>query len=288
LRESKWNRDCFTLLDKDYDQLKRVYGASMRQIGLYHKVAVMSFRRGGPNKKHELLRKFKQVLEANYGYDYSHFQSSFENSLFQFGSSDAAFAFETKNGDMASCATEAETKDYKSFDMAVNWYMEWLVVLHFIATHGGVLAVFDFDGEGAMSSSPNPAMELALLYQIFGEDLKETKEIRDNIQLVVITNSDLTSGVTIDRMVEQKLQNQQKQRELFKEAHTKCSRMLHGANAATYLRQWIADFAQFKNTSEVAYLQAALKRCANFSERTGYGEIDVEQWRKARATSEVA
>merc|ERR1711865_1113150 len=130
-----------------------------------------------------------------------------------------------------------------------------------------------------MGSSPNCAMELALLFQIFGEELDETAEMRENIKLIVITESDATSGVTIDNMVEAKLQDQQKQLSLSRAAHAKCSRVLHDARASTYLRQWIDDFAQFKRPDEVAYLQAALNRAANFGERTGNGECDIAQWR---------
>jgi hypothetical protein len=130
-------------------------------------------------------------------------------------------------------------------------------------------------------------MELALLYQIFGDDLEETEAIRGNIKLVVVTASDITSGVTIDRIVEQKLQNQPLQRRLFQVAHAKCSRVLYDASATKYLRQWVADFAQFKNKpSEVMYLQAALQRCAKFNERISYGGIDVKQWRAQHQNNE--
>ena len=273
-----WDRDCFTVQHKDRVELERVYEATMSKMRHYRNAGVTSFRRGGQNEKHQLLHKFERVLKTKHDRDYIHFQSSFENTLFAFEPRDEAFAFDTKNGKMA-CLTEMDTEQYKSYNMAVNWYIEWLVVLDHIAIQGGMLVLFDLEGVGAMGSSPNCAMELALLFQIFGEELEETAEMRENIKLIVITESDATSGVTIDNMVEAKLQDQQKQLSLFRAAHAKCSRVLHDARASTYLRQWIDDFAQFKSPGEVEYLKAALNRAVNFGERTGSGECDIAQWR---------
>ena len=177
------------------------------------------------------------------------------------------------------------------------WYIEWLAVLHHIATNGGLLLLFDLQGEGAMSTSPNCVMELALLYQLFGEDLDDTEEMRNRIQLVVITDDDLGDGVDLAKRIEEKLaKGQKKQLELFKQAYEKCSKVLEDARATKYLGRWIRDFAKVVGTeqkkvygkvkvatvSKVAYLQKAFLRLLNDRQLREYLE-DVmadEEWVK--------
>jgi len=148
-------------------QLEKVYRATIDKLRNFDhgRAALTSFRRRGPNEFHDLLHRADAILKTMkvLKIAYSHYQSGHENTMFGFGPSTASFAAGGK-----ACATEADTDAYKSLNMREYWYIEWLAVLHHIATNGGLLLLFDLQGEGAMSTSPNCVMELALLYQLFG------------------------------------------------------------------------------------------------------------------------
>jgi hypothetical protein len=281
LEPEKWSRECFTQKEKNASQLKALYDASMAKISKYNNIVLTSFRRGGPNKHHELNHKVNKILRTKFGADYVHYQSGEENTLFGFGPSTADFAIQTSAGKRA-CKTKQETEEYTSFNMRVNWYIEWLVVLCHIVTHGGTLVLFDLKGDGAMASSPNCAMELALMYQLFGQfglDRRYSEgrqNIRNKIRLVVIRDCDLEGDDPDDAklaaIIEAKLgQNSQccfsgqdseqgKQADLFNEAHAKCARVLQDARATEFLRNWIGDFGKFTGGEGVSDLQNAIER----------------------------
>lgn len=245
-----WARECFTNARKQLTQLEKVYRATIDKLRNYDhgRAALTSFRRRGPNEFHGLLHRADAILKTMkvLKIAYSHYQSGHENTLFGFGPSTASFAAGGK-----ACPTEADSEAYKNLNMKEYWYIEWLTVLHHIAMNGGLLLLFDLQGEGAMSTSPNCVMELALLYQLFGEDLDDTREMRDRIQLVVITDDDLGDGVDLAKRIEQKLDNGQKrQLKLFKQAYEKCSKVLEDARATKYLGRWIRDFAKVAGTEK--------------------------------------
>ena len=114
-------------------------------------LVLTSFRRGGPNSTHDLLHAIDQTLthDARFNSSYVHYQSGHENTLFNFV--------------QGQCPTEDETCAYVGFNMKLNWYIEWLALLAFIAENGGNLLVLDFGGGATLSTSPNCAMELGLV-----------------------------------------------------------------------------------------------------------------------------
>jgi hypothetical protein len=145
-----WSRECFSKANKDLHHLKCVYEASQRQLQKRSQdgdVALASFRRGGCNRHHQLLHEVDDILtkqtvneeqfEATAA-GYTHYQSGHENTLFGFVQSEEYFAIETSAGKRA-CDTEEATEEYKDLNMPIHWYIEWLVVLHYIYTHGGLL-----------------------------------------------------------------------------------------------------------------------------------------------------
>jgi hypothetical protein len=71
------------------------------QVAQGSRIAVTSFRKGGPNAKHELLHRVKSCLAlwppaTDHPVGYVHFQSGFENSLFGWknGSGECAYGVE--------------------------------------------------------------------------------------------------------------------------------------------------------------------------------------------------
>lgn len=173
--------------------------------------------------------------------------------------------------------------------MRVNWYIEWLDVLDDIAQNGGVLVLFDLEGKASMRSSPNCAMELALLYQLFGEKVDDQKlsTMRKKIRLVVLTEADI-GAEDLEEVIQRKLGPQQKQQEkLFKEAYEKCREVLSEARAAKYLGQWIDDFMKVAGTetsrdydgtygqkvSKVRYLQQAFYRLLDDAQLAEYLQL---------------
>jgi hypothetical protein len=278
-----WGRECFTEVDKALHQLQVVFNASHQRLqeickgggnggaglemsnplfGSSQKnqdagqVALTSFRRGGRNKEHGLLHDVEDILKGSHGVSYVHYQSGHENSLFGFGPSDASFAFQTSAGSRA-CKTEQQTKDYSKLGMRTNWYIEWLAVLHHIFINGGILVLFDLDGDEAMATSPNCAMEITLLYQLFGGINKP-----QNIRVVVIDSNDLKNNKgSLDEIVRIKLTGKQSvQHELFTKAYQKCRRVLQDPRATTSLIRWIRDFAAVVGSQEAGYLLKASLR----------------------------
>jgi hypothetical protein len=228
----------------------RRLGQGNKQEGKAVGLVLTSFRRGGPNDTHDLLKAIDQTLcsDSRFNSQYVHYQSGHENTLFNF-----------KQG---HCPTEEETRAYFGFNMGVNWYIEWLGLLEFIAENGGDLLVFDLGGGATLSTSPNCAMELGLLYQIFGDDIEDTREIRDKIKLMVLTDSDLdlkAGDITISDLLHRKREDQAGQRRLFRMAYEKCSDLLEAGEALPILGRWINDFRSVAENS-VAYLERAFFR----------------------------
>ena len=126
--------------------------------------------------------------------------------------------------------------------------------------------MFDLEGQASMKSSPNCAMELALLYQLFGEKLEDDYEheaMRKNIQLVVLTDADIGDAdprcpgspragdpAALAKTIQQKLGNQQDQAKLFLAAYEKCAAVLNEACATKFMEQWIEDFATVVGTEK--------------------------------------
>ena len=151
--------------------------------------------------------------------------------------------------------------------------------------------MFDLEGQASMKSSPNCAMELALLYQLFGEKLTDDKEheaMRKNIQLVVLTEADIGDAdpAALAKTLQQKLANQGEQATLFKAAYEKCATVLNEARATKYLGQWIEDFANVVGTetsrrystrgmevSKVRYLQQAFHRLLDDAQLSEYLDL---------------
>ena len=118
-------------------------------------IAVTSFRKGGQNAKHALLKQVEESLKMHAPVpdrkvDYVHYQSSYENSLFGYSYDE----HKDKNLDVADGLT------YKDLNMREYWFVEWLEVVIQCYMGGGYLIIFDLAGDAAMSTSVNCAMEL--------------------------------------------------------------------------------------------------------------------------------
>jgi hypothetical protein len=101
----------------------------------------------------------------------------------------------------------------------------------FVAQNGGILALFDLNGDAAMETSPNCAMEFGLLYQLFGVDLRQTQQYRNRVKLVVLKDGDVgdgSDGGLIAAEIARKLKDPAEQSKLFQAAYEKqvqtCSR----------------------------------------------------------------
>ena len=128
-----------------------------------------------------------------------------------------------------------------------NRYIEWLALFDFVAQNGGILALFDLDGKAAMETSPNCAMELGLLYQLFGVDLHQTRQYRNRVQLVVLKDEDVGDGSDeglIAAAIARKLEDPIEQSMLFQAAYEKCKPVLEEAQGVQLLGRWIEDFVK--------------------------------------------
>ena len=72
---------------KDVGQLKRVLQQTIAALECKlgqndGQIAVSSFRRGGCNREHAHLHQLDSVLRESFGCSYTHYQSGYENSLF--------------------------------------------------------------------------------------------------------------------------------------------------------------------------------------------------------------
>ena len=165
-----------------------------------------------------------------------------------------------------------------------NRYIEWLALFDFVAQNGGILALFDLDGDAAMETSPNCAMELGLLYQLFGVDIPLTRQIRRRVQLVVLKDEDVGDGSNeglIAAAIALKLKDPKEQSELFKVAYDKCKPVLEEAQGVQLLGRWIEDFVQVAKHqgNDVSYLEDAFFRLLDNDQLAVWAE-DPRNWNR--------
>ena len=89
------------------------------------------------------------------------------------------------------------------------------------------------------STSPNCAMELGLLCEIFS--LEEGYEGGD-MKLVVLKDEDMDSQEPIEILLRRKMADQEQQLELFWQAYESCKAELLNDSVTTLLDRWISDF----------------------------------------------
>jgi len=138
-------------------------------------------------------------------------------------------------------------------------------------------------------------MEIGLLYQVFGTDIRTTREIRDRVKLVVLTDADVAEGVDLAAVLKRKLgdddDTRKEAKELFKQAYERCEPALQAAKAEleggqlvgieSLLGRWIEDFTSVAPTkidvnleevSTVAYLKEAFFRLLSDEQLKGWVE----------------
>jgi hypothetical protein len=161
-------------------------------------------------------------------------------------------------------------------------------VFDFLAKHGGTLVLFDLTENGAaMASSPNCAMEVGLLYQIFGVDIEPTRKFRQRVKLVVLKDDDIGDGTDeglIAAAIARKLVDPKEQDRLFLEAYKKCERALREAQASQILGRWINDFMKVAE-GDVTYLEEAFFRLIDEEQLTAWTKDNHNQ--KSRANLNV-
>ena len=107
---------------------------------------------------------------------------------------------------------------------------------------GGCIVIFDFSSDGpfanaAMSTSPNCAMELALLHEIFSTQ-------GNRMKLIVLKDEDMHSNKPILTLLKEKEASQRRQKKLFLGSYEACKGELMNRTAVELLERWMSDFAK--------------------------------------------